>query len=275
MILALHHEQDMLRMGGLRRQLPLTAWTFLVGAASLSGLPLVTAGFYSKDLILWQAFASPRGGVWPFVAGLAGSLLTALYSFRMVFLVFFGPARAEVTRRPGLAIGVPLVVLALLSVVAGLIELPPVLGDVPLFSDLLRPVLPSVPPARGPASERAILAIASLVSLLGVFLAWVFHLRDRPLAERIASSPAGAPLRRLWIGGWGFDRLYDLLLVRPYAWVARTDRDDVIDLLYVGMARAVETLHRALAASVTGVLRWYAATIALGAVVLLLLVLFT
>ena len=90
---ALNGEQDMFKMGGLRRQMPLTFWTFLIGSASLAALPLITAGFYSKDLIIWQAFASVRGGPWLWAAALAGALLTALYTFRMVFLTFDGPLR--------------------------------------------------------------------------------------------------------------------------------------------------------------------------------------
>jgi NADH-quinone oxidoreductase subunit L len=274
-ILALHHEQDMSRMGGLRAQLPGAFWTFLAGAASLAGLPLATAGFYSKDLILWRAYASPGGSGWLLAAGLLGSLLTALYAFRMVFLVFFGPARGHVVRRPGIAIGSSTAVLAVLAIVAGFVEMPPIFTDRPLLSELLRPVLPSAPAhAGGAGAEGAVLLAGGLLSLLGIGLAWWFHLRDRPLTSRIASSPAGAALRRFWLGGWGFDSLYDLILVRPYAWLARADRDDVIDLAYVALSRAVGALGRALSATVSGVLRWYAAAIAVGAVVFLVLVLF-
>ncbi|HEX2055114.1 MAG TPA: NADH-quinone oxidoreductase subunit L, partial [Nitrospiraceae bacterium] len=90
--LSLHHELDMFRMGGLRRRMPLAFWTFLAGAASLAGLPLVTAGFYSKDLILWETWNVP-GGWWLWLGGAAGAFVTALYSFRMVFYVFFGEVR--------------------------------------------------------------------------------------------------------------------------------------------------------------------------------------
>src|SRR5215510_5525264 len=100
-ILSLHHEQDMFEMGGLRRQLPLTFWTFLAGAASLAALPLVTAGFYSKDLILWETWSSPKGGPRLWAAGLIGALLTAVYTFRMVFITFFGEARRQVSKTPG------------------------------------------------------------------------------------------------------------------------------------------------------------------------------
>src|SRR6187431_1018999 len=87
---ALHHEHDMFKMGGLRKRMPVVYWTFLIGAGSLAALPLITAGFYSKDQILWLAWASDKGSFWFFLAALAGAFVTALYTFRMVFLTFFG-----------------------------------------------------------------------------------------------------------------------------------------------------------------------------------------
>src|SRR5205814_1532287 len=91
--LSLHHEHNIFKMGGLRRQLPITFWTFLIGAASLAALPLVTAGFYSKDLILAEAWTSPQGSFWLWLGGLVGALLTAIYTFRLVFVTFFGEAK--------------------------------------------------------------------------------------------------------------------------------------------------------------------------------------
>ena len=93
---ALHHEHDMFRMGGLRRELPIAFWTFLAGGCALAGLPLVTSGAYSKDLILWNAWSSPSGGSGLWAAGIAGVFLTSLYTFRLIFLVFFGPPGTEV-----------------------------------------------------------------------------------------------------------------------------------------------------------------------------------
>ena len=124
-ILAMHHEHDMFKMGGLWRRLPLVFWTFLAGSASLAALPLVTAGFYSKDLILWDAYAAPGGSAWLWLAGLVGALMTGLYTFRMVFITFFGEAKEEhIAHRPGLSVKIPLVVLAVLSVIGGFVETP-------------------------------------------------------------------------------------------------------------------------------------------------------
>jgi NADH-quinone oxidoreductase subunit L len=119
---ALHHEQNMFRMGGLRRELPIAFWLFLIGGSALAGLPLVTSGYYSKDLIVWSTVASRYGSGALWAAGVAGVVLTSLYTFRLIFLVFFGPAQAHVVKRPGWAEQIPLYVLAVLSIVGGFVS---------------------------------------------------------------------------------------------------------------------------------------------------------
>ncbi len=136
-IMAMDGEHDMFKMGGLRKKLPVTFWTFLIGSCALSAVPLVTAGFYSKDLIIWQAYASARGGAWLWAGALAGALLTSMYTFRMVALTFFGPPAGRVGRHGGWRIHLPMIVLAALSLVAGFVEMPETLGGVSLFSGFL------------------------------------------------------------------------------------------------------------------------------------------
>ncbi|HEV2473042.1 MAG TPA: NADH-quinone oxidoreductase subunit L, partial [Chthonomonadales bacterium] len=121
---ALHHEHNIFRMGGLRKELPIAFWTFLIAGCSLAGLPLITAGYYSKDLILWSAGSSATGSTALWAAGIAGVVLTSLYTFRLIFLVFFGPVRTPVTRRPGLAMTIPVCVLAVLSIAGGFVKTP-------------------------------------------------------------------------------------------------------------------------------------------------------
>src|SRR5574340_64105 len=95
-IQALHHEHDIFKMGGLRKDLPYAFWGFVIGGSALAGLPLVTAGFYSKDLILWQTWSSSQGSTALWIAGMVGVLLTSLYIFRLIFLVFYGEKKLEV-----------------------------------------------------------------------------------------------------------------------------------------------------------------------------------
>ena len=128
-IVACHHEQNILRMGGLRKPLPLVYACFLVGGGALAALPLVTAGFYSKDEILWQAYASGHQGL--LLAGLVGAFLTSVYTFRLIFTVFHGEAKSEAHAGQGLAHHLPLVVLLLLSTFIGGLIVPPLAGVLP------------------------------------------------------------------------------------------------------------------------------------------------
>ena len=136
-------EHNMFKMGGLRRELPVVFWTFLIGSGALSAVPLVTAGFYSKDMIIWQVYASASGGVWLWAAAIAGALLTSMYTFRMVTLTFFGPLGKKVSRVPGWRMSLPLVVLAVLSIIAGFLDVPRILGGVPVLSSFLERALPA------------------------------------------------------------------------------------------------------------------------------------
>ena len=139
----LREEHDIFKMGGLRQRLPLAFWSFLIGSASLAALPLITAGFYSKDLILWEAWSDGAGGRWLWAAGLIGAFLTAIYIFRAVFIVFFGTVNIEPTGQTGYRITIPLVVLSFLALTAGFVEIPPYLGNVPSFTNLMRSALPT------------------------------------------------------------------------------------------------------------------------------------
>jgi NADH-quinone oxidoreductase subunit L len=276
-IIRLHHEHDMFKMGGLRQEMPTTFWTFLIGSASLAAIPLVTAGFYSKDQILWSAWSSSAGSPWLWAAGLVGALLTSLYTFRMIFLTFYGergPLVQEMSPVPrlGVRIRLPLIVLAVLSVVGGLVDLPRTLGNLPFLSDFLHSLLPAAKmAAEGVGTELLFQIIAGVVSLGGVYLAYWLILRRRQVVEGWTASSLGNALHRLWFVGWGFDWLYDTLFVRPYVWMARTNKQDIVDLFYEGLARLAEVLNGLLSRTQTGRVRWYAAGIALGAVIVIAL----
>ena len=267
-IKALGEEHDIRRMGGLGRELPVTFRTFLIGAASLSGLPLVTAGFYSKDTILLAAFASERGSLWLWLAGMAGAFLTGLYAFRLVFLVFFGKMKTGVTKRPGTAIRLPLVVLAALSLVSGYLQMPAALAQVTLFADFLGRSLPAMEPLPMAFTAEALLLLAAmLVPLAGLFVAWWFFLRRPHMADALTEKPFGALLHRFWLAGWGFDALYDTLLVKPFVQASRLNRDDFVDLFYSGTARLTSRLSEIAVGTQSGQIRRYALGIVLGTVI--------
>ena len=273
-ILALDHEHSLHEMGGLRRQLPVTFWTFVVGAGALAAMPLVTAGFYSKDLILWRVFSSDLGGPWLWAAGLAGAFITSIYIFRVVFMVFGGPARESVDRRPGIRMRLPLIVLAVLSVIGGFVELPHTLGDLPLLSRFLEGALPSAAAAAADSSDELILQLLSAaIALAGVSVAYLLYIL-RPLVDHVSQMSLARALQQLWFSGWGFDRVYDALFVRPFVWAARINRDDFIDLLSHGTSRIGQISFTALSRTQSGLVRWYAMGVAAGALVVVGLVVF-
>jgi len=260
-IQSIGHERDMFRMGGLRRELPTAFWTFLAGAASLSALPLVTAGYYSKDLVLLDTFFSVKGGTWLWLGGVMGALLTSMYAFRMVFLTFFGETRSPVSKRPGRAVQAPLLAFAALALFGGFIDVPGMLGrQAGLFP-------PLVTGRMGPAVVWMLKAAASLGPLAGLALAYWFYLRNREGAARRSGHRAGAFLTGFWAGGWGFDRLYGTFVVRPFLRAARISKDDLMDLIFDGLGWYLWALNSVLVRTQSGRIHNYALGLVLGAVI--------
>ena len=272
----LGEEHDIFKMGGLRQRLPLAFWSFLIGSISLAALPLIDAGFYSKDLILWEAWSDGALGPWLWAAGLLGALLTAIYIFRAVFVVFFGPVRLEPTGPTGWRIAVPLIVLSILALFGGFVEIPPYLGNLPAFSRLMQSALPAPPAAvtAGSSLELILSAIAGVVAIAGVGIAYIAFRRRPAFLEALVRSPASLALQHFWEADWGFDWVYDRALVRPFLWVARTDQGDVIDRFYSGLAALSRLTYRQLSASETGRVRRYAAGITAGSIILIAILVF-
>ena len=271
-IMSLHHEHDMFKMGGLKNKLPVIYWTFLIGAASLAALPLITAGFYSKDQILWLAWAGVNGNIWFFLCALLGALITSVYTGRMVFITFFGEEKTHVSHHPGKAITIPLIILAFLSLFGGFIELPHTFGHVTVFSDLLSPVIPATVLREGvQSSEWIVQLIAAMVALAGVYVAYVFYLKKPVLADQAKAAAPGT--HQFWLEGWGFDKLYNLLFVKPFVYLSSINKQDFIDSFYDGLVSVAGVFHTILAATQNGRLRWYVLGIVIGAMLILSLAL--
>ncbi len=269
-IMVLHHEHNMFKMGGLYKKLPVIFWTFLIASASLAALPLISAGFYSKDLILWETFASTAGGTQLWFLGYVGAFITALYTARMVFVTFFGPTGIEPTQRPGLLITLPLVVLALFSFAGGFIELPHTLGHVQVFSGFIHHTLPHLEIGDVAESSELILQIITgLTSLIAVGAAYVLYVRRRIWTDSIKKSKLVTQLHSFWKAGWGFDTAYENILVRPVVYLSRINKNDVVDLIPLGLSKAMLYFNNVLVYSQNGKLRWYMAVITLGAILTL------
>jgi len=258
------HEQDLYRMGGLRTELRLAFWSFVIGGCALAGLPLITAGFFSKDLILWQSWAGPNGNAWFWIAGMTGALLTSLYTFRMISLAFYGRQQAHVHAHSGVPVRIALITLCVLSILGGYVDTPPNFGGVPALSNFLNNVLPALEEVHvGPITETITALSASTVFAIGLGLAFFFY---GPQKERV---PMKSALQQLWIAGWGFDWIYDRLFVRPFLWVARQTKRDPADVPIRGLGEVAMLGNRALRLTQTGRVRWYAAGLAMGTVAIL------
>jgi NADH-quinone oxidoreductase subunit L len=265
-IIALHHEQDMRRMGGLKRQLPITYWTFVIGSLALAGFPL-TAGFFSKDDILITAWAAGPLGQVLAACGVATVFLTAFYSFRLVFVTFWGPPRYDAhhaVHEPSSTMLLPLVVLAVLSVVTGYLGIPQFLG----------PVLPS-PHGSGEqmAGGALIMSISVILGLAGIALAYVLYVAAPALPDRLAVQ--WQSVYRLSLNKWFVDEAYDRAVVQPTFTLAdrlwRRVDVAVIDGAVNGIARGVAWWAWGLRRVQTGQTQHYALGMAAGAAIILTL----
>ena len=271
-ILALNHERNMFKMGGLRKKLPLTFWTFLAGAASLSALPLITAGFYSKDQILFYALESNSGSVVLWIAGVTGAFITAIYTFRMVFITFYGSANPEIHHRPGITTSVILLVLAFLSVFAGFINMPHNLGGFNIFSKFLLHTLPSTSlDGKSKSIETLLEVISGLLVLAGIWIAY-YAVIKRPLTREKTGMLLNK-LRTFLYSGFGFDYVYEKIIVNPLVILARINRKDFVDRIYTLIADFTVWLYRKFNLTQTGKLSWYLMGIAFGTIIILTLIL--
>jgi len=262
-IIATHHEQDIFRLGGLRRSLPLVYACFLVGGGALAALPFVTAGFYSKDAILWQTLAAQKPEF--LVAGLIGALLTSLYTFRLIFIVFHGHEQVHAQADRSISKVVPLVVLGTLSTgIGALIHLP------------LAGVLPPSPGSHQEEGKHLLELISIVIACSGVAIAYFLYAGDRRFINRVASGAMGKFFIPIWKQAWGFDLLYNAVFVAPFRAVIGRSKRDLAD--YVAEMFIPATLHRLripLVSAQNGQVRWYVASMALGVVSFLTFVLLT
>jgi NADH-quinone oxidoreductase subunit L len=262
-ILVLDEEHDIFKMGGLRKKLPAIFITFLIGSASLSALPIFTAGFYSKDQILWFSWSSENGSLWLWLAGIVGAFLTSLYTFRMVFITFFGETGTKPTHKPGRLMIIPISILAAMSLFGGFIELPESWAHLQLFSHGLKDVLPSVEISKKSIPEIVFQIISAFVAISGIYIAWLFYIK------KIKESPFFIHIEHFFYKGWAFDKLYDTVIVKPVVWLSEIDKNDFIDFFFVSLGSITVFFNRILSRLQNGKLRWYVAAIAIGIVFIL------
>ena len=296
---ALGGEQDLRRMGGLRKALPITYWTFVVGALAIAGVPLLS-GFFSKDEILYRTFVSGHMMLW--AIGAVTSLMTAIYMFRLVFLAFHGEPRhgrdeprherdaprhehgagahghhaAGVHDAPP-SMAIPLIVLAIGSVVAGYLGVPAALGGSNVLEHFLEPSL-TVPAVDGAyevdhgshAVELMLMVLSSLLAVLGIGIAAYLYLKRPSVPDRLAARFPGVYAFLLNKGY--VDELYDAAFVQSIKgtsehvlWKADTA---IIDGAVNGTGVMVMETGAVAGAIQTGSMRAYAVSVLFGVVLI-------
>ena len=283
-ILALHHEQDLFNMGGLRKYLPVTFFTMWMGAFALAGVPLFS-GFFSKDAILWETFAAGNEALWLMGVVVAG--LTAFYISRLMFLAFHGRERSEKQhqgppdlspKEPSWSVTLPLIILAGFSLLAGYLGLPSYWGSNRL-EEFLAPSFrfqfngqPAAAMEHAHLTEVILTLVTLAVAFFGFALAYHFYIKDPQVAGRLANrfSWLYALLRRKFF----VDEIYDWLLVGPVQRLSRTilwkGMDvRVVDGLVHGTASLMQAWSHRVKRIQSGDTRLYATWILGGALLIL------
>jgi NADH-quinone oxidoreductase subunit L len=263
---AMHDEQDIRKMGGLGKSLPVTYRTFLVGTIAIAGIPPLS-GFFSKDEILWDAFSHGSWVLW--LAGFAGAGLTALYMFRLLALTFQGEPRWDKGVHPHEApatMTVPLIVLALLSAVGGFAGIPHSLGGGNAFEQWLEPVFApagdklAVAAPQGEIAEYVLMGLSVGVALAGWYIARMWYLRRKEIPGLLIRRAPGA--YRVLLNKYYVDEFYEAAVVRPA--VRGSDLllwkgidVNIIDRIVNGTARVTAAAGRGLRLIQTGVVQNY------------------
>jgi NADH-quinone oxidoreductase subunit L len=293
---AMGDEQDMMKMGGLRKKIPITYWTMLIATLAIAGIPGF-AGFFSKDEILEAAQSGPHANWILWLLGVAGAALTSFYMFRLIFLTFFGKPRYDehevhVHESPR-NMTVPLMILAFCSIFGGWFAAPKLIGGIDHFSKFLDPVFTMYAPAAtesaavvsesaaspGLALFHALTGWPVIVAILGLLVAWWFYIKSPETPKKLAQSMHG--LYSLIFHKYYVDEIYAALIVRPLLWISTNVLWHVVDEKIIdGTVNGVGTAARESGGEMrklqSGNTRSYAAWVVIGAVgftVLLLVVL--
>jgi NADH-quinone oxidoreductase subunit L len=271
---AMHHEQDMQKMGGLKKFLPITFWTFFLATLAIAGIPPF-AGFFSKDEILWQAFS--RGNVFLWLIGAIAALMTAFYMFRLVFLTFYGKPRFDAEHHPPHEVDwkmwLPLVVLAILATVSGFLAMPSVFHAGNAFESWLSPVLErgeQISLVAGAADsaglEWGLMAVSVAIALTGILFAMRVYQRKQTLAKDEAKLGAGYQLLH---NKFYVDEIYDKAIIQPIYNFSNSFLWKIVDVKIIdgfvnGLAHITEIGSGTIRRIQTGIAQNYAVLIVVG-----------
>lgn len=272
-ILAYHHEQNIFKMGGLFYKNKFLFACFAIGGGALAAIPFITVGFFSKDAILgavWvqgESIAVYNSLYW---VGVAGAFLTSIYTFRLIWVVFFGKENTPYHAIKGITFWGPLAILAVLSTFVGAALKAPVesilnAAKIPAF------VIPEALEHGMHSAEYTAVGIA----LVGLVIGMVLFAFAYSAVKGFAKTSLGAGLANICRNALGFDALYDIVFVKPYLLIAKILGRDPIDRLWLVLPALVKGGHSFTSSRQTGSLRDYASSMALGIFVLLMVLIVT
>ena len=268
-ILAYHHEQNIFKMGGLFYKNKFLFACFAIGGGALAAIPFITVGFFSKDAILgavWVQGQSIATFGWLYWVGVAGAFLTSIYTFRLIWVVFFGKENTPYHEIKGATYWAPLGILAVLSTGLAYFLKAPVekaltAANIPVFevSEALTHGMHS--------AEYTAIGIALVGLAVGVVLfAFAYN-----AVKGFAATSFGAGLVNICRNAFGFDALYNLVFVQPYLLLAKIFGRDPIDGLWLLLPAIVKGGNKFTSSRQTGLLREYASSMSLGVVVVLMI----
>ncbi|MGP1945186.1 MAG: NADH-quinone oxidoreductase subunit L [Arsenophonus sp. ET-LJ4-MAG3] len=260
-IISCNYEQNIFKMGGLRKILPFIYGCFLIGGSALAAIPLVTSGFYSKEYILF-GIANQREIILLFI-GIFGAFMTSLYTFRMIFIIFHGKKQIIAQAISDISHTIPLVVLAVLSIVISKLITWPLVGIFPVIDIINK-------------SNKIILEIISVIStLLGLILAFFLYLDKHNVVKSIAKNIVKHFFIIFRYKSLGFDQFYNLVFIKPFKVIAELLANDPINSLMNIPAIISRLANKSLTVTQNGQIRWYLTYMVLGSVLILMLLLLT
>ncbi len=273
-------ELNIQKMGGLKKHMPITYWTFLIASLSIAGIPGL-AGFFSKDEILWLAYNHGTVGKVVWAIGTVVAALTAFYSFRIIFLAFHGKFRGTHEQEHHLhespkIMTIPLIILAIGAISAGWVGIPAALGGSNVIAHFFEPVLGHPHVTATHSEEYMVMAISVAGALLGIFVSWIFYSLKPEIPKNLAEKFKGI-YTTLW-NKYYIDELYDFIIVRPSKWIASSILVAVMDGKIIegivnGVPQTIRNFGERLRKLQTGHLQHYAISMAIGLFVILTLVL--
>ena len=262
-IVALHHQQDMFKMGGLFKSMRITGICMLIGVLAIIGFPGL-AGFFSKDEILFLTFTQGSPTLW--ALGVATAFFTSFYMVRMFCLTFLGTARHDDARHAdetSAVMWLPLAVLAVLSITVGYLGVPHALGGHNLLHQYLAPVLNSATVEHDVSLEISLMLVSVAVMAVGALLAFALYRRGLPTLPKL-------PLYSLSLNKYWIDELYDKVVVVPCSYLAQFVHkiidEGTIDAIVNGVGRWAVQIANVSSKAMTGSLHRYALYLLLGLV---------